>query len=411
MSQKAAVRLLAAAGILAVAACQDATTPTDLADRVDVAAQAAQGVEPASLARAVPGFGGFYLDDGTPTVFLTDLRQQPAAEAALARYGYAPGSIRVVQGDYSYAELQRWFERVTPEALAVPGAVFTDNDESANRVLVGVENAGAAASVRGVAARLGIPEGALVVREVEPIQFAITLRDRVDPRVGGIQIHFSNFLCTLGFNAVDGGQNSFITNSHCTDRQGGVESTVYYQPLQSVDGVSIGTEVEDPEYQRNIPGCPRGRRCRHSDSSRAAYASGINFTLGDIARTSGPNNGSLEITGVFDITAESSTKNFTIGETVNKIGRTTGWTQGTVSNTCVTVNVSGSNITQICQTIVENNVQIVAGGDSGSNVFSQTGSSSVTLYGILWGGNSSGTLFVFSPLASVEQELGALTTF
>jgi hypothetical protein len=38
------------------------------------------------------------------------------------------------------------------------------------------------------------------------------------------------------------------------------------------------------------------------------------------------------------------------------------------------------------------------------------GSNNVTLIGILWGGNASG-LYVFSPLANVEQELGALTTF
>jgi hypothetical protein len=34
----------------------------------------------------------------------------------------------------------------------------------------------------------------------------------------------------------------------------------------------------------------------------------------------------------------------------------------------------------------------------------------VSLVGILWGGNSSGTQFVYSPIANIEQELGALTT-
>jgi len=53
----------------------------------------------------------------------------------------------------------------------------------------------------------------------------------------------------------------------------------------------------------------------------------------------------------------------------------------------------------------------VGAGDSGSDVFGQTGGSSVRLLGILWGGNSQGTQFVYSPIGNVEQELGPLTTF
>jgi hypothetical protein len=50
----------------------------------------------------------------------------------------------------------------------------------------------------------------------------------------------------------------------------------------------------------------------------------------------------------------------------------------------------------------------VGGGDSGSGVFRVTSGDNVQLLGILWGGNSSGTLFVFSPLKNIQQELGTL---
>jgi hypothetical protein len=93
---------------------------------------------------------------------------------------------------------------------------------------------------------------------------------------------------------------------------------------------------------------------------------------------------------------------------VNKVGRTTGWTQGVVTNTCVNTGVSGSNIVQLCQTFVSAGV---GGGDSGSDVFGLTGGNSVRLLGILWGGNGAGTQFVYSPITNVEQELGPLTTF
>jgi hypothetical protein len=93
---------------------------------------------------------------------------------------------------------------------------------------------------------------------------------------------------------------------------------------------------------------------------------------------------------------------------VHKVGRTTGWTRGSVGATCVNVNVSGSNITQLCQTLVSARV---GGGDSGSPVFRRQGSgSNVTLVGILWGGSGT-SLYVYSPLSNIEAELGALTTF
>ncbi len=319
----------------------------------------------------------------------------------------APVAARITPSAYAPQQVERWFDLMAREGLALPGTVLADYDETTNRVVVGVEHAAAAASVRALALRLGVPAAALVVREMEPIRFAQTLRDRVDPRIGGIQIHFGNFLCSMGFNAVDAGQASFVTASHCTNTQGGVEGTVYYQPLQSVDGVSIGTEVEDPPYVRNIAGCPRGKKCRHSDASRgAAYNPGINSALGQIARTdaASPNTGSLVLNGSITLTGGDLRDHFTSGETINKVGRTTGWTQGTVTATCATVNVSGSNISQICQTLVENSVQIVGAGDSGSPVYT----SANALAGILWGGNSSGTLLVFSPLKNVDDELGSL---
>jgi hypothetical protein len=341
-------------------------------------------------------------------VYLKDARERSNAERALAPFlaaqGIAASQLRVLPARYDWAQLERWFTQASAEVLGVAGSVFVDADESSNRVLIGVER-GAAAKIRGVVERLGIPAGAVIVRETEPIRFAATLRDRIRPIVGGLQINFPGFLCTLGFNAIHNGQSSFITNSHCTDTQGGVDDTPYWQPLESVDPVQIGTEVDDPEYVRGTGanGCPRGRRCRFSDASRAAYAPGIDFTLGTLAQTTGPNNGSIDISGSFDIVAEGSAS---VGQTVNKVGRTTGWTQGAVTNTCVNTGVLGSNILQFCQTFVSAGV---GAGDSGSPVFIEA-RRGVTLVGILWGGSGS-TSFVYSPISNIEQELGALTTF
>jgi len=411
------VRMLAAGAVLAAVGCRDAMGPTAAAPNAATGftglAQGVQAPDLATLARIIPGFGGFYLDAGVPTVYLLDPAIRGPAERALGAYaaarGVTPAQIRVLQARYHYRDLDRWFQRISDEAFSTPGVVYTDLDEAANRVAVGVEHGAAAASMRELAARLGIPAEALIVRETEPIHFLQTLRDKVRPVVGGVQIRFSNFLCSLSFNAVRAGTSGFVTASHCSDKQGAVDGTLYYQPLNQVPDEFIGTEIADPSFFRNSQGCPHGRKCRRSDANFSQGASGVTFTLGGIAQTTGANNGSLDIAGSFTITGDAI-GNALVGQTLDKVGRTTGWTEGHVTASCANVGVSGSNIELLCQDIVENTVQIVGAGDSGSPVFFISGGSTVTLHGTLWGGNSSGTLLVYSPIANIEQELGSLTT-
>jgi hypothetical protein len=405
--------------------------------RVLVGARGQEG-----LVSSIPGFGGLFLDDdGVATVYVTNPMAVEGVDdevlSYLGQHGIdAPPEVRVRRGDFTLLQLDEWFEATSPEVLELESAVFVDLDEAANRLTIGVEDAGTADRARRIAIDRGVPEEAVSVFLTDPILPMNSLRDAHSPTVGGLQINFPGYLCTLGFNAEaegDGGgggggggkgkgnknsptatvqaiESSFITNSHCTTKQGGVEDTPYWQPLQSVNPVQIATEVEDPDYKRNLPGCPKGRKCRLSDASRARYDNGTSFTLGAIAIPgAGPNTGSVAWSGAtFTITAEGTA---TVGQTVNKVGRTTGWTQGTVTATNVATGVSGTNIVQLGQTFVQDagGAQVVAGGDSGSQVFMGTGGN-VTLVGLLWGGNGAGTLFVYSPIANVEAELGNLRT-
>jgi len=405
-----------AAGAALLAACSGSDLNSPAPASPDLLVQSLQSPSQEQLDQQIPGFGGFYVDqNGAPTVYLMAGSSRAPAEQALGAFmrarGLTPEALRVVNADYSYRQLETWYHRVSPEALAVDGSVFADNDEASNRLLIGVEDLSAQANVNAALARLGIPAAAVVVRHSDPIVL-VDLRTTVDrPVRAGVQINFPGFLCSVGFNATKGGVASFVTASHCTNTQGGTEGTPYWQPLQSVDGTQIATEVDDPVYTKNGPGCPRGRKCRVSDASRAAYINGANQALGLIARTSGANNGSLDIVGSFTITADDCTGTLggclTAGTTVNKVGRTTGWTAGVITNTCVDTGVQGSQIVQRCQTFVSAGV---GGGDSGSDVFVVTSSTNVKLAGILWGGNSNGSQFVFSPFANVVADLGALQT-
>jgi hypothetical protein len=339
-------------------------------------------LRPAAVVAAALTFAAC-ADSPTPT--------SPEADPDLAAGGQDP--------------LPGWFARASTGVMALPGTVFADHDEAAGKLVFGVENRGAGRGVETALAHMRIPARAYEIRVVSAIHQLATLRDRFRPTIGGIQIHFGNYLCTMGFNADDGTQRSFITNSHCTGRQGGVQGTDYYQPLSSTDPTVIADEVEDPEYFRG-GACPKGRKCRYSDASRALYRAGVSSTRGQIAKTSGANNGSLTVTGNFTITAQSTATTFANGTTVNKVGRTTGWTSGQVNGSCATVNVSGTNITQLCQTIVTSNGTLIGGGDSGSGVF--TGTTNVTLVGIAWGGSGDGRMMVFSPLKNIRDELGPI---
>jgi hypothetical protein len=413
MALRTRLQAFAAGCLLLAAACSDHTEPPAPDTRPEpseqAALQAAPG-DPIGLGRKVAGFGGFYLDaQEKPVVYLRGPAQRADAERALAPFltaqGLAVSELRVLAARFDWDQLETWSTLVSAQVLALPGGVFVDADESTNRVLVGVER-GASARVRSALARLGLPTDAVTIQETEPIRLLATLRGRVRPVMGGLQINFpdvNGFICSLGFNALRSGQRSFITASHCTNRQGGVENTAYYQPVQSSTSPRIATEVSDPAYPQSKPGCPPGRRCRFSDAARASYTSGTTYSLGKIAKTSGANNGSLTITGSFSITAEGAAS---VGQSVDKIGRTTGWTRGKVSGTCVNANINGTDITQLCQTVVSAGA---AGGDSGAPVFRVISGSNVRLVGILWGGGEG--LYVYSPIANIERELGALTTF
>lgn len=316
---------------------------------------------------------------------------------ALAVSSVRVGTVSAQQGPPNLEELKG---RARP-VFEIEGVVFTDADERSDKLVVGVENRGLARSVEARLAALGIPNQLIEVRETSPIVFAVTLQEKYRPIIGGIEINFVRFpwlyICTLGFNAQRSGVDGFVTNSHCTAKQGEVDGTVHYQKYPE----RIGKEIADPQFFTGGV-CPRKLKCRYSDAAFSQRDSGIDANLGRVAKTDGVNTGSLTIAGQFAITGEGDV---VVGQTANKVGRTTGWTQGPVTRTNVDVRVSGTNIVMLGQHFVQAGVD---GGDSGSPVFRIEADDNVTLLGILWG--KGGSEFVYSPISNVERELGALTT-
>lgn len=378
----------------------------------------------AIIADAAPGFGGLVRDStGQLIMYLVDAAQEGRAHAALGplmrRLHIVDTGIRVRSGRYDYRTLRSWKGQL-PEVLSIPGTVFTDLDETHNRLRVGIETLALRPRVEAVLVRRGIPLDAVMIEQSPAVHFAVGLQDRMRPTTGGLQIAFGNFACTLGYVAKLGPPSDTarygITNSHCSDVQGGVEGTLYYQPTVAA-GNFIGTELLDPPYRTygiTDWNCPPSRRCRFSDAAMFQYAAQADANYGYLTRTlsRGSMTGSLTQdpgNPLFAIDTMGTLPS--VGQEVNKVGRTTGWTFGRVESTCIDTDVGGTDITLHCQDLVHAGADH---GDSGSPVFTNgytyNGQSYVTVYGILWGVfDPTHDRFAMSQLNYMQNELGYFT--
>ena len=370
----------------------------------------------AAVATRVPGFGGAYLtEDGALNLVMVDASKAPAAESAIQStfdmQNVEYSAVRIHKGNYGFDQLKGWSDAVDRNILGRDGVVFTDIDERDNTLRVGISDPSIRKDVEAAYRAVGVPANALAFEAAEPVRQVATLQNTVRPIAGGLQIHWFNpagqgFLCTLGFLARRQGVLGFVTNSHCSGTQGGVQNTQYHQSLAAGIANRIGLETADPNYF--VGGvCPAGKRCRYSDAAfaRVPHPSGpaVATSFGRIERTA---VASLVILGTHTILGKQIPT--FLGELVQKTGRTTGTSVGRVNRTCVNTNVAASNVHMRCQATVVANVN---SGDSGSPVYRiiNAGAFSVALNGILWGGSSNPTTFWFSTMDRIDAELTALT--
>jgi hypothetical protein len=364
--------------------------------------------EYAKMAEKVPGFGGLYLDEkGTTHVYLQDLTRAGEMQGLADR-------VIFQQGDYDFRDLYAWREQVRPE-LSSPGAVYLDVDESRNRIVFGVQPElldRFSEELRLFLGKTRVPPEAVAVEPSAPFQPLELLTDRIRPVPAGVQISWppvgsvKGGACTLGVNATRLGVRGFVTCSHCTATRSAVDGRAFSQNVPG--GNQIGVETVDPPFFTG-GSCPSGRKCRRSDAVFAAYDSTSLSAGGKIANPLfwGWGAGTLDVNPV---KPRLSLTGYLFGSVSSgaveyKVGRTTGGTFGSVTNTCVDIvvlddNLLDTGITMLCQDLTS----VGSGkGDSGSPIFLQSGGKA-TLAGILWGGN--GSVTSYSPWLFVFSELG-----
>jgi hypothetical protein len=359
------------------------------------------------VARRVPAFGGMYLGpDKTLQVYLLNVdpatikASEEAITAVFGRERIPAGTLHPLKGQFGFQQLKDWHDRAR-DVLGIPGVVFSDIDERMNRLTFGLNQMEAREDAEKLLIKLQIPKEAVIFQKTsthEPEQNVTTVQDLQSfnrPLIGGLQIRQSAGFCTLSFVAIRGGVPGFLTCSHCTSIQGALDGTIFFQPTGSNANL-IGTETVDPAFFTG-GSCPSGRQCRMSDVAFIAMSPGVTAHPGELARLDPNFPFPFKIKSISGLAFE--------GQSLSKVGRTTGWTGGEVSETCVDINSTKDSITMLCQTMVD---ALSAPGDSGSPVFinsSDPYNYNVSLYGILWGGATDGSHFDVSHIGWILQEL------
>ena len=360
----------------------------------------------------------------------TVLGQASRANPSLFNQALGRANVVLTQAALGPAQLTDARARMR-DVLTIPKVVFLDLDEACGCIAVGVSDLAAQTAVRAFAAQHGVPQNAVNIVRTAPVVRMASLQGAFRPTMGGAQIEFlggdgSVFACSLGLPGVafSGGASGFLTASHCTTgTQGAMNGTWLSQPGGAPFwGDKVGVESIDRAMfdSSTDPACPAGRTCRNSDTAFIAYDRPEFGWTGHIVRpqtrcTSAKCD--LTVARVTDdirvVLADASDPNVSpmMGETVDKVGRTTGWTSGPISNTCADIDVvnddgSDSGITILCQTMV---AAVDDHGDSGSPVFEFNPATDAAMFdGILWGGDASGghAFFIFSPVSGIQKDLG-----
>lgn len=313
-----------------------------------------------TLANDIPQSAGFYLrPDGAVEVFVTDSTAVSRARVALQRHlvrgdlGLPPGgraaAVKVVR--YTFQQLSDWRDVAFDSLRENTAFLSLDLDEVGNTVTVGVDRdvSGAGGVIRARLVGLGIPVSAVrielvgrtvatrgVMRASEQ-----TINSSLDGPIDTVGAGIMGSGCTIGMVADFYGSRRVSLASHCSPRIYVADGDVISTSSPSGIQYGWGFESEDPTAQGET--CELFRtNCGPSRQSDVAlwtpYAGALPSQRGAIARPSQRTNGaygSLTIspsTPWFYVVATEHGQ--PVGTTVEKIGRTTGWTYGAINASC-----------------------------------------------------------------------------
>ncbi|MCY3808599.1 MAG: hypothetical protein OXG58_04035 [Gemmatimonadetes bacterium] len=398
-----------------------------------------------SLARRIPGFGGFFFEPDVDLIVVAMTRGNttgfPAARlavsATLAPAFDAPPQLveRVVK--FSFIELARHRARLLPRLFDIPGVGSLEVDEVSNRIKVGLLDQSARGRVLDLAFELAVPLEMISFWKTWPVEFATgsaghartaadahalagarpTLQDRVSLPDAGLRGGYqvvgepgSNKECTLGFVAkltqeperpnaiVPDEKLGFVSASHCSLIESVTDWGVWGQPTRQDE---VGSEEVDGGS--------------HADATFVAFHDSLFDSprlgkLGSLGRPKervlGVRPGSLVIDQNFPTITLAGKMDPVANMRVDKVGRTSGWTSGRTTGTCVN---HSWDLWPFC---VYQGDFYVDHGDSGGPVFAYD-PGAVKIVGIVIGVSKVDGQFtqaIYSSIGKIEQNLGGTLT-
>jgi hypothetical protein len=403
------------------------------------------------LEDSIPGFAGLYYDEsGTPVVNLVDEQHGQVADRIASRFlkershvAAASGAKRHKKVKHDYRTLMRWRGLARDHLFTRPEVLALDIDEAKNLLRIGVRSPADIATISRDAERLGMQVEVVTMIVPDPIDppppepdpglpeddaqagspsgsVAGTLTDLFTNPTGGVMIDARLGACTLGVNVYKSSnvygrydyQPYFITNAHCTNAQGYVENTDFFQPTYSNGaGRFVGSEVRETLWRgrETHSGCPAPDSCSLADVAMVQYTAGVYPDYARIARPTsagtGNSPGSVTLANPLDRfrIVDSMGNNPPLGTRLSKVGHYTGWTTGTIFETCTDWKqfnpTSPKTFYVLCQYSMNATTHT---GDSGAPVFFQKAGNDVSFVGIVWGGGVGRARFSVYPYISYE---------
>lgn len=373
----------------------------------------------ARFAQEVPGFGGMWVDeDGQAAVWM----KNPGRDAklmsmlnqelsAITRHrvktkGNRPlksgiDGIIIKKAAYDYRDLVAARMKIRSLLGQVP-ITMIDIQEDRNKILVGVDNNDEIEKISALFKKMDLPAGMIQIEVYAQDVEVRTLQERANPTyplVGGLQISGAG-TCSLGVNAYVNGVYGFLTASHCASTIGTTVTTSgFYQPSFNTSHL-IGYEQADPPAFA----CAYSAKCRYSDTTFVAYNPSVSSLFGALAKPvalSSRSNTNLNIYDSSFLDISDSFFSAALNDTIYKIGRTTGYQSGRVTNTCYD-STSGASVVFLCQTKASvYNVE----GDSGGPVFSMNADGTVNYLGNTSKRDANYDL-IYSPIGNFRADMG-----
>lgn len=334
----------------------------------------------------VPGLGGAYLDNDTLVVYGPAGASRAQVLAGLARAAVTltvdPGTrdqmvkgerIKIREGRYAFSQLVAWAERSGAALGSVTGVSGLDADEQLNAVSISIVREEYREAVLKAETSIGIPADAIAisVRAIERPATSLTLEFR--PTGDGVQIMNANQeVCTIGFNVLTNGDGpGFYTASHCALGTPGAGALGFiYQP--TLTGGSVAEIKDNPVWNSTSSLCLGHSLCAKVDAMYVKYTAATAANKVAITDYLGVSNqgGSTNQVDWWTNVYLGSTDTYFVGGDVDKVGRTTGWTRGKLSQSCVTTIVTPLSTPQYAVLCADKVTNARAGeGDSGAPVF------------------------------------------